>query len=116
MTERTITVRTVDAGDVTTPEPLWCVGHDGHQVGHRVDFFHRGQDLAVTFQGQEIGDAALVLAPFAPDPQPGVTVSLVGRTLNPGELFELAAVLDRHADQLRTLADRLSEVLAGGGQ
>lgn len=116
MSERTITLATNDAGDVTLPEPTWCAGHDDHLPGHRVDIFHRGQDHGVNFWGQEIGVAALVLYPFAADQRPGVTVSLLGNTLDPVGLYELAAVLDRHADQLRDLADELGILRDGGAR
>ncbi|MFD5472946.1 DUF6907 domain-containing protein [Streptomyces sp. NPDC127105] len=117
MTERAITLATTDAGDVTLPEPAWCVGHhDDYQPGFRVDIFHRGPDHGVTFRGHTIGDAALVLYPFAASPGPGVTVSLLGNTLDAVGLYDLAAALDRHADQLRALADELSALRGGEGQ
>ncbi|MFJ8269478.1 DUF6907 domain-containing protein [Streptomyces sp. NPDC094154] len=117
MTDRTITLPTIDAGDVTLPEPAWCAGHADHRPGFRVDIFHCGPSRGVAFQGQEIGDAALVLAPFANVPEPGVSVSLLGKTLDPVGLYELAAVLERHADQLRNLADELTMLQdAAGGE
>jgi hypothetical protein len=114
--EPTITLATTDHGDVVTPEPSWCAGHDGYRPGYRADIFHRGQDHSVSFHGREISDAALVLSPFAADPRPGVTVSLLGNTLDPVALYGLAAALDRHADQLRDLADELTALRDGGAR
>ncbi|MDX2675815.1 DUF6907 domain-containing protein [Streptomyces sp. NY05-11A] len=107
MSERTITLPTTDAGDVTVPEPAWCVGHDGYRPGYQVDILHRGEYHGVRFRGLEIGDASFVLSPCPPGGEVGVSVSLVSQTLDAVGLYELAAVLERHAEQLRGLADQL---------
>lgn len=118
MTEpRTITVHTLDHGPVTLPEPAWCIG--GHEDGgHRADILHTGPDVVLAFHGQHITAAGLVQSPYAGDASPhlggrtpGVSVSVIGRTLDPAAVYELAARLDGYADQLRDLADQLTEVL-----
>lgn len=118
---RTITLPTIDHGDVTIPEPDWCVGHTNHQPGLRAEILHLGPDVTLTFRGHEIGDASLVQAPFGNDarpelggPTPGISVSLIGLTLDPVGVYELAAALEEYAGQLRSLAYELAVILAGG--
>lgn len=121
---RTITLATVDHGPVTVTCPAWCVGHPNHRPDdYRADILHCGPDVTLVFQGHDIGDASLVQSPFstAEIPElcsstPGVSVSLLGRTLDPVQLYDFAAVLDTYADQLRDLADQLHTLLAGEGQ
>lgn len=38
----TVTLQTLDQGEVTVPEPAWCVGHDNEIVGHLADLTHNG--------------------------------------------------------------------------
>lgn len=119
---RTITLPTADHGDVTLDEPAWCIGHPNHRPDdQRADILHQGPDVALTFRGHDIGDAALVQSPFSTleipelcSSTPGVSVSLLSKTLNPVQLYDFAATLDRHADQLRDLADHLHALLGGG--
>ena len=117
---RLITLPTLD-GPVTLTCPAWCVGHADHQPdSYRADILHTGPDLVLAFHGQHITAAGLVQSPYAGDasPQlggrtPGVSVSVIGRTLDPVAVYELAARLDAYADQLRDLADQLTDVLGG---
>lgn len=45
--ERTVTIPTSDHGDVTVPEPAWCLG--AHEAGgYRVDIGHFGPDIEPT--------------------------------------------------------------------
>jgi hypothetical protein len=118
---RLITLPTLD-GPVTLTCPAWCVGHADHRPdGYRADILHSGPDIVLAFHGQHITAAGLVQSPFAGDASqqlggrtPGVSVSVIGRTLDPVHLYGLAAALDGYADQLRDLADQLATVLAGG--
>ena len=124
---RTVTLPTADHGDVTLPEPSWCVGHADHQDGdHRADILHRGPDIDFTFRGHHITAACLVQSPFSTtdipevsSSTPGVSISAIARTLDPASLYELAAAMDGYADRLRVLADELATILAnerGEGQ
>lgn len=116
MTNRTVTLPTIDHGPVTILEPSWCVGHAGHDPQtYRADLLHSGPDVAFTFQGRHITDACLVQSPCADTSSrvPGVSVSVIGRTLDPASLYELAARMDGYADRLRDLADELTAILAG---
>lgn len=117
---RTVVVPTADAGDVTITCPAWCTGHLSLPGDLRADIIHQGPDVALAFHGRHIGDAGLVQSPYASSPTPGlggptpgVSVSLLGQTLDPVALYELAACLDAHADQLRDLADQLARILGG---
>jgi hypothetical protein len=46
----------------------------------------------------------------------GVSVDLLGQTLDPVGLYELAGALDIYADRLRDLADKVDTLRSGGGQ
>ncbi|WP_405645877.1 DUF6907 domain-containing protein [Streptomyces sp. NBC_00019] len=118
---RTITLPTVDHGNVTVPEPSWCTGHDGQQPGHRVDIVHKGPNVVLSFLGAEILAAGLAQCPFTtvagPElggPTVGVSVYPPGRVLTPVALYDLAATLDAYADRLRGLADELAALIGGG--
>lgn len=114
---RTITLPTADHGPVTLEEPAWCRGHSHHDPeSYRADILHAGPDVALVFRGHDIGDASLVQSPYAelPGGGLGVSVSLLGQTLDPVGLYDFAATLDTYADQLRDLADQLHRILGGG--
>ncbi|GHA64242.1 hypothetical protein GCM10010330_16320 [Streptomyces tendae] len=115
-TPRTVTVRTIDHGAVTVTCPDWCTTQ--HQDdGYRADVFHQGEPITLRFHGRHVGDASIVHAPFAErsSREPEASVTLLLATLAPGGLYDFAAALDTHADQLRALADHLTE-LRGGSQ
>ncbi|MEV5182894.1 hypothetical protein AB0K88_24350 [Streptomyces werraensis] len=113
---RTVTLPTIDHGDVTLTEPDWCVGHGDHLPEHRSDLGHAGEDVTLKFRGQPLADACLVQSPFAEatarDVQ--VSVSLLGQSLDARGVYELAADLDAYADRLRALADQLLVIRAEG--
>jgi hypothetical protein len=119
---RSITLPTIDHGDVTITCPDWCIGHADHEPeSHRADILHRGPDATLTFRGREISQASLVQSPFARRGElrfggriEGVSVSLIGQTLDPVGVYELAAELDMYAARLRSLAYELAVILAGG--
>ncbi|MFJ1552339.1 DUF6907 domain-containing protein [Streptomyces mirabilis] len=121
---RTVTLPTADYGDVTLPEPAWCIGHPNHRPDdQRADIHHSGPDITLTFRGHHITHACLAQSPFTQidipelsSRTPGVSVSVIARNLDPTSLYELAATLDTYADQLRDLADQLDTLLAGGDQ
>ena len=125
MTEpRTITLPTSDHGDVTLPEPAWCIGHPNHRPDDlRADILHRGPDVTLAFRGRRIMDASLAQSPFSTleDPEvcsstAAVSVSVLHPALDPIGVYDFAAALDSYADRLRALADELTALLAGGGQ
>ena len=119
---RTVTLATSDHGNVTLPEPSWCRGHADHRPDtDRVDLAHDGHEHHLTHNGERLWTALIGQSPYASRPEHrgvGVYVTQEGyeRTLDPAGLYDLAASLDAHADQLRGLADQLARILAGGGQ
>lgn len=120
----TITLATSDHGNVVLPEPSWCAGHALHDPESlRVDLVHAGPAVDCTHLGANLFSAELVQSPYSESSSPllggrtpGVSVWPLGRTLDPVQLYSLAADLDRYADQLRGLADQLAAVLDGGEQ
>ncbi|MEU0429421.1 hypothetical protein ABZ235_38790 [Streptomyces canus] len=98
-------------------EPDWCVGHDQDRAEYKADVLHCGPDVSLVFRGHDIADAGLVQAPFAErsSREPGVSVSLVGQTLDAAGLRELADGLDDYAERLRLLAAELERVLGSEG-
>lgn len=115
----TVTLATVDHGDVTLPEPSWCAGHDQHVPVHRVDLSHYGEQSLFEFRGEQQWAVMLVQAPFASAPAfrtPTVYVEQAGYadSLDPTDLDALAATLIEHAVRLRQEARTLAVILAGG--
>ncbi|MEU0218948.1 hypothetical protein ABZ281_29330 [Streptomyces sp. NPDC006265] len=111
---RSITLPTVDHGDVTITCPAWCVAHETDARIARADIVHLGPDVALAFRGRHLIEAGLAQSPFGNDTAPGISVSLLGRTLDARGVYELAAALDTYADRLRDLADQLLVVLEEG--
>lgn len=113
---RTVTLQTLDRGEITIPEPAWCIGHQDRQPEDYVDTLHLGPDVELRFHGHLIGTAGLVQSPLGETltREVGVSVSLLSQTLDPVALYSLAATLDAHADELRSLADQLDTLLGGG--
>jgi hypothetical protein len=114
---RTVTLPTLDHGDVTLPEPDWCVGHADHRPDtYRTDVCHDGPKTVLTLDGHPVGEAFVSQAPLAERGTREIQAFLslhygedYGRS--PAQLYDLAATLDTHADQLRGLADQLTRIL-----
>ncbi|MFJ1808525.1 MULTISPECIES: DUF6907 domain-containing protein [unclassified Streptomyces] len=119
---RTVTLPTIDAGDVTIPEPSWCVGHADHRPdSYRADLDHKGPEHRLTHRGERLWTAFVGQAPYASIPAArslGVFVEQgnYARTLDPVGLYDLAATFEAHADRLRELADQLPGLRDGGAQ
>ncbi|WP_328757446.1 DUF6907 domain-containing protein [Streptomyces sp. NBC_00271] len=122
---RTVTLATIDRGDVTIPCPAWCAGHAHHDPETEyADIIHSGPETIVTFRYTTLLTANLVQSPHASEDAtpglggrtPGVSVHPLGETLDPVGLYELAAALDTYADHIRDLADQLDTLLSGGDQ
>lgn len=118
--ERTVTVPTLDQGDVTIPEPAWCAGHEGARPQYRSDTGHTGTPCPLVYEGAELGTAMLVQDPFAvhADRSIKVYVELGGNgvSLDPVELEALANSLIGYASTLRELALQLAVLRAEEGQ
>lgn len=117
--DRTVTVQTLDQGDVTIPEPAWCAGHAGETPQVLSDTGHMSVPRVAEFDGDEVAFAAFVQDPFVvhSDRSVGVLVEMgqLDRSLSPAELDRLAAVLVDYAGTLRHLARQLAAIRAGGG-
>lgn len=77
----TVTLQTLDHGEITVAEPVWCLGHDGETVGHRADITHNGRHVTASAETEngtvDILDAHISHAPYAqlqPEPHPVVSV------------------------------------------
>ncbi|MEV5353266.1 hypothetical protein [Streptomyces sp. NPDC052693] len=106
--EGMVTLQTVDRGEVTVPEPAWCVGHEGDPVSHFTDITHTGRTVALRFDGNRLMAARLSWAPFAqqqPEPHPLVRVDDLPLGLDPQETRELAARAGLYAGELYRLAN-----------
>ncbi|MGW5215135.1 DUF6907 domain-containing protein [Streptomyces sp. NPDC004051] len=114
---RTVTLATIDHGDVTLPEPSWCVGHADHRPDtYRTDIAHNAPEIALTVHGRTIGHAVVSQAPCAErstrEIQAFVVLSYEGAGgFDPAGLYDFAAELDTHADRLRDLADQLAVIV-----
>ncbi|MEU3546304.1 DUF6907 domain-containing protein [Streptomyces longwoodensis] len=116
---RTVTLRTSDRGDVTIPEPAWCIGHALHDPETAyVDLGHHSARTVLNFQGRTIGEARITQTPYTEGgtraAYASVYLLLDGADVGPAGLYDFAGRLDAHADQLRALADQLAAILDGG--
>lgn len=115
---RTVTLPTLDHGNVTMPEPSWCRGHADHRPDtYRVDLDHKGVEHTFNHLGEPLWRAFLGQAPFASRPEHR-TIGLYveegsyAHTLDDAaSLYDLAATFEAHADRLRELADQLATIL-----
>ncbi|MBL3670181.1 hypothetical protein JL475_30220 [Streptomyces sp. M2CJ-2] len=66
--DRVVVLDTLDSGEVTVPEPAWCVGHDDDTVGYLADITHNGATTTVAAVTARYGhlpvmDARITQAP-----------------------------------------------------
>ncbi|MFF3326086.1 DUF6907 domain-containing protein [Streptomyces sp. NPDC002889] len=113
---RTVTVPTLDHGDIAIPEPAWCTGHVGLRPEARVDISHRGPEHDIGLPAEPLFVAMLSQYPHSNRPETGLYVETydLSRTRSPAEVDQLAASLVEAAAQLRALARRLAAIRAGG--
>ncbi|WP_369222454.1 hypothetical protein AB5J52_14050 [Streptomyces sp. R39] len=121
MTEsRTVTLATVDHGDVTLPEPAWCIGHEDHVPQYRADLTHSGGRVYLERDGRHVGEAVVAQAPCAVRSTREIEGSVVlsyepPGGMGPAAVRALADDLEVHAVRLRAFADELA-ALRGGGE
>lgn len=80
----TVTLQTLDRGEVTTHEPGWCIGHDEETVGYYADITHTAEPVTATTVTAAHGEidvlyAQITQAPHAvkqPEPRPVLYVAL----------------------------------------
>lgn len=98
----TVTLQTLDHGEVTVPEPAWCLGHDGTDVGTMAEISHEGPDSFAVVESADLGEVPLLKANLTQGPY-------LDRE---PELFPLLAVegiepASFNSAQLRAVAARL---------
>lgn len=112
----TVTLQTLDHGEVTVDEPRWCVGHGGEQIVQRVDITHVGRTVAAEVETDggtiEFLPARIAWGPFAearPEPYPSADVDDFP-AMDPAQLREFAAELALHAGRLYRLSNELDRL------
>ncbi|MER5507190.1 hypothetical protein ABT052_17895 [Streptomyces sp. NPDC002766] len=103
---RTVTVRTLDAGDVVTAEPHWCIGE--HADGeYRADLNHQGEEHPLFVPTSccgtvQVATASLYQRPFAERSTRSVVVAV-----------DFAGSHETDAEHLAGLADALVAYAVG---
>lgn len=80
----TVTLDTVDHGEVTVPEPAWCIGHSWQPNPHRADITHNSTRVKAAATTDGAGRVHLLIARIShsplleiePEPYPVVSVDL----------------------------------------
>lgn len=115
----TVTLTTLDHGEITIDEPRWCLGHDGEQIVQRVDVTHTGRTVAAEVETDagtvEFLPACISWAPFAelqPEPYPVADVDEFP-AMDPDELRKLAAETGLHSGRLYSKANELDRIRRG---
>lgn len=115
----TVTLQTLDHGEITITEPAWCTGHDGEEIVQRVDVTHVGRTIAAELETDdgsiEFLPARISWGPFAearPEPYPRVDVDDFPG-MDTGLLREFAAETALHAGRLYRLSNELDRLRRG---
>ncbi|MEU3982532.1 hypothetical protein AB0F77_20960 [Streptomyces sp. NPDC026672] len=121
---RTITLSTVDHGDVTFTCPPWCTA--AHESGgYRIDITHTSDDQTLTLPTRrahaELLTLGLEVRPYVdrwPGTRPFVSIGFGGDyyPTRLAGLESMAIELERHAEVVREYARTLALLLAGGAQ
>jgi len=80
----TVTLETFDQGDVTVPEPAWCIGHSWQPNPHRADITHNSTRVKAAAMTDGAGRVHLLHAYIShaphleirPEPHPVVSVQM----------------------------------------
>ncbi|MGW1559084.1 DUF6907 domain-containing protein [Streptomyces sp. NPDC002144] len=112
----TVTLQTLDHGEVTITEPRWCMGHNAEAVVHRVDITHNGRpvfaEVETDLGTEQLLEASISWAPFAelqPEPYP---VAALGDLppMDPAQLRAVAAELGLYVGRLYRLSNELDRI------
>ncbi|MFF7949402.1 DUF6907 domain-containing protein [Streptomyces griseorubiginosus] len=118
----TVTLATLDRGEVTVDEPSWCTGHDGETVGFFADVTHNGPETTAPVVTAKYGPSHILTvrvshAPHAetqPEPFPLLAVELDGRgDLDPADGHNLARALRLAATRVDRAAVQLERIRRG---
>jgi hypothetical protein len=122
--EGTVTLQTLDHGEVTVPEPAWCTGHDDEDVSFLADLTHNGAHAIAPIVTAKYGPSKIMTAyishaPHAqmrPEPKPLLSFLLDGHgDLDPADGHNLARALRIAATRVERMATDLGH-LRGEGQ
>ncbi|RPE44139.1 hypothetical protein EDD90_7369 [Streptomyces sp. Ag109_O5-1] len=117
--EGTVTLDTVDHGEVTVDEPAWCIGHDDDTVGYLADVTHNGAPVTAPIVTGRYGPSKIMTArishaPHAvelPEPFPLLSVELDAHgDLDPADGHNLARALRLAAVRVERLVAELEAV------
>lgn len=121
----TVTLATLDRGEVTIPEPDWCAGHDGEPVGTLAEISHDGPHITAVVESEEPGPvpllrANLTHAPYLelqPEPYPVAYVEgLEAASFDAAGLRALVAEGRAYLDRLEAMAAELDALAEEGPQ
>ncbi|MFJ5306157.1 DUF6907 domain-containing protein [Streptomyces sp. NPDC088350] len=121
--EGTVTLQTLDRGEVTIGEPSWCTGHEGELVGPLSEVSHDGPETAAFVDAGRLGEvplmrANLTHAPYLEidrEPHPLVYVeALEAASFDADGLRALVATGRTYLDRLGALAGQLDELAEEG--
>ncbi|MFJ9217866.1 DUF6907 domain-containing protein [Streptomyces sp. NPDC102383] len=121
MPDRTVTLTTLDHGEITLPEPSWCAGHEDVPQ-YRTDVAHEGREQPLYLPTPD-GPAVLLTVALEQRPytatalgtSPFVNVGFSGdwHPTGPAGLDAMASALVDQAAVLRAFARQLSAALGG---
>ncbi|MFE2132256.1 DUF6907 domain-containing protein [Streptomyces sp. NPDC059466] len=118
----TVTLKTLDHGEVVLPEPAWCTGHDADTVGTLDEVTHNGRHVRAGSIGShgyvDFLDAFVTHAPYLvqrPEPHPLVSVNLdLNTDADPDGVARIAHGLRAAALRLERLAAEARHLRNGG--
>lgn len=118
----TVTLQTLDRGEVTVDEPAWCTGHDSESVGHFTDITHHGAETVAPIVTAKYGPSQIMTmhishAPHLvaqPEPYPVLAVELDGHgDLDPADGHNLARALRLAAVRVDRAVAELDRIRGG---
>ncbi|MFJ2949137.1 DUF6907 domain-containing protein [Streptomyces sp. NPDC087226] len=121
--DRTVILNTLDHGEVTVPEPAWCIGHDDDLVGYLADITHNGPVITADAVTARYGrtpllEARISQAPHGeirPEPLPLLYVHLdVDATVATEDGRNLTRALRAAANRLDRALDELTHLRGEG--
>lgn len=118
----TVTLQTLDHGEVVLPEPAWCTGHDADTIGTLDEVTHNGRHVRAGSIGShgyvDFLDAFVTHAPYLvqrPEPHPLVSVNLdLNADADPDGVARIAHGLHAAALRLERLAAEAQHLRNGG--
>ena len=110
--DRTVVLDTLDHGEVTVPEPAWCIGHDDELVGYLADIGHNGPAITARYGRTPLMEACITQAPHGelrPEQLPVLAVHLdIDATVDSEDGRHLARALRAAAARLDRALDELA--------